>query len=249
MKIDLRFIRDEIRELSSAFVDLFFPRLCPVCGTSLLPFEKIMCMKCQIKIPLLAREPRAYAKIEGKITTGVGNLKSCTAMFLYSRDLPYYKLIHEAKYYSRPHIARELAAQHTRTLIKSGYFDTIHAIMPVPLHFLKEYQRGYNQAEAIARGVQDVTNLPIVYNLAARRMHSTQTKKSHEQRIENAKGQFKVNRPEQLIGKHILLVDDVITTGATISSAIGTLCDEIPNINISVMALASTPTKDPRNRL
>ena len=111
---------------------------------------------------------------------------------------------------------------------------------PIPLHFIKHLRRTYNQSEEIARGISDVTGLPIIDNLKAARYHATQTRKSAAERKINASGSFKVTRKEEIEGLHILIVDDVITTGATMLDAMETLKTAVPTVTLSVFSLALT---------
>ncbi|MDE5692714.1 MAG: ComF family protein, partial [Duncaniella sp.] len=123
-------------------------------------------------------------------------------------------------------------------LVTAGFFDDIDVLIPVPLHFTKLWMRGYNQSHEIARGLSDVTGLPIGDNLIASRPHSTQTRKNASQRRANSIGTFRVTSPEELDSLHILVVDDVITTGSTILSALETIHSSIPSARLSVYSLA-----------
>jgi len=152
-------------------------------------------------------------------------------------------LIHDTKYNRRPIVGRKLARIHARELVKSGFFDDIDLLIPIPLHFTKLWRRGYNQSYEIARGLSDVTGLPIGDNLIATRPHPTQTHKNASQRRANSIGTFRVKHPDELESLHILVVDDVITTGSTILAGLETLHTASPTTRLSAYSLALTKFK------
>lgn len=123
-------------------------------------------------------------------------------------------------------------------LLPTGFFEDVDVVIPVPLHPRKQRARGYNQSEWIARGVFQVTGIPVDTSSVIREKHTnTQTRKSIYERWENVEGIFKLRHPERLVGKHILIVDDVLTTGAT-TTACADVFREIGGIRISVLTLA-----------
>ena len=218
---------------------LLFPVTCEACGRPLVEGEKVMCLDCLVKMPRvnahlddghpLARRLAAAAKI-----------KKVASMFVYVRDTAYARVIQRAKYNSRPEIDRELASMFAAELKPQGFFEGIDMIIPVPMHITKQLRRGYNQAVEIARGVSDVTGIAVADNLIASRPHDTQTHKNAAERLLNARGIYSVAYPEEVTGKHVLLVDDVITTGATLIACADALRAAARQVTVSVLTLAAT---------
>lgn len=162
------------------------------------------------------------------------------AMFWYYRDTPYAHLIHHAKYDGRPRIGRILARRYAVKLRADGFFDGIDAIIPIPLSPLKMLRRGYNQSDAIARGLSDISGINIIDGLKSTRYRATQTRRNAYARWLNARNGFKPVT-ERLQGvSHVLIVDDVLTTGATILAAAEAIHSFNPAISISVFTLAAS---------
>lgn len=147
-------------------------------------------------------------------------------------------LVHRFKYMRQPEIAYELGLKAAQEGIKTDFFDGIDVIIPVPLHRWRLRQRGYNQSEYIARALSEVTKVPMATSyLVRKRDNPQQAMKSSEEREENVRDLFKVRYPEELFRKHILLVDDVVTTGSTVRSCMEAL-KECLGCSISVFSLA-----------
>ncbi len=233
-------ILQRLLEAGNDLTDLLFPRLCAVCGTSLLHGEKIMCLGCRISLPVTNQYRRQPNNIHDRLISLHTPVRKASSYFYYNRENPYAKLIHDTKYHGRPHIGRTLAAEHAKELLAAGFFDGIDALQPIPIHFIKRIKRKYNQSEEIAKGVSEVTGLPIIDCLRAATYHSTQTRKNAEERQKNASGAFRVTNPSGLQGKHILLIDDVITTGSTMTEAMETIMRANNSVELSVLSLALT---------
>ncbi len=231
---------DTLRETGHSLINVLIPRLCAVCGTSLVGGEDVMCLRCRVSLPVTNQYLRQPNDIHDRLISLRAPIEKATSYIYYHRENPYAKLIHDTKYRGRYNIGRKLATEHTKQLISSGFFDGIDYLLPIPIHFLKYLKRTYNQSEKIALGISDVTGIPLSYNLRSARYHSTQTRKSASDRKINAKASFKVESPSSLTGKHVLIIDDVITTGATMLEAMETLKAECPTVKISVFSLALT---------
>lgn len=171
---------------------------------------------------------------------GIVPYERASGHFFYSRDSQFAGLIHDMKYRRFVGVAEYLGHLVASELLISGFFSDIDLIVPVPMHFMKKARRGYNQSEAIARGIAGVTGLGVSRQLKAVRSHRSQTYMTLDQRIANTSGIFKVNRPELLRGRHLLLVDDVCTTGATLTAASETLLREVADCRISMLTLGVT---------
>ncbi len=170
------------------------------------------------------------------------------AVGAYARQLPQTVQAHhilataqrasaQAKYSSRPVVARKIARRFARELSLDGFFDGIDMIVPVPLHRWKLMRRGYNQSDYIARGIADVTGIEVSHSLVASRGHATQTARNSYQRWVNAGSVYELRDGASVAGRHVLLVDDVITTGATLLACCEAIHRVEPSARLSVLAL------------
>ncbi len=220
------------------FLNLLFPRLCPACENVLLKNEGLMCTACTFGLPrtrFRSYRDNAVARLfQGRVT-----IENATAYFHYQKGSRYRKLIHDLKYKGRKDIGRELGRIMGLELLDSPYAG-VNLILPVPLHPARLRQRGYNQCDSIAEGLSRSLGIPHCDNLLVRsRQSGPQTGKSRYQRRENAEPGFGVKMPPGLENMHILLVDDVVTTGATLG-ACATAVLNVPGTRVSVAALAYT---------
>ncbi|MCI9284722.1 MAG: ComF family protein [Muribaculaceae bacterium] len=225
---------------SSSLVSMFIPDTCTVCGRTLVEGEEIMCLGCLHGLPRTYGTPPGQNEILDRLISLRAPVERATSLFQYHKENPYSRLILDCKYHARPVIGRRLAAMHAREMTGIGFFDGIDCVVPVPIHFFKRMKRGYNQTHGIAHGISDVTGIPVAYNLRAARYHTSQTRRNSRERQRNAIGSFYVNRPSELDGMHILIVDDVITTGATLHEAAETIRRANQTVRLSVFSLALT---------
>ncbi len=215
---------------------MVFPAVCEVCGEPLIDGEELLCLNCRHNIPRVNAHVDETSEIHRRLAQPGIPIERTASFFYYFRDNPYARLIQAAKYSDRPNIDAALGRMFAAELARAGFFDGIDALQPVPLHWWKKFRRGYNQAEMICRGISEIARLPIADNLRAAR-HSTQTRKNALQRQANVAGTMSVARPGEIAGKHILLVDDVITTGATLLATAQTILRNAPGAKISVLSL------------
>jgi ComF family protein len=160
------------------------------------------------------------------------------SFFYFRKGSRYRKLLHMLKYQGREDIGVFLGRQFGLELKNSELYKPITAIIPVPLHPKRFKERGYNQAEAIGRGLSEAMGVPVATDVLLRNVYTqTQTKKSRMERMQNIAGAFTVNNPEKIESGHVLLVDDVITTGATLETCVQTLTDSV-DVKVSVVSLA-----------
>ncbi len=196
---------------------IFFPVCCHVCRKPLVEGEQLLCLDCMTKIPLTGFDRIPYDNpLHYRCVDLDCKIDKAVSFFYYKNESAYSRMIRDAKYYGRPQINRTLGRIFATHLRATGFFDDIDLIIPVPVHWARRLMRGYNQTEYIARGISEATGIPVVGNLIASRYHRSQTSRKATERREALRDNFKVIRADQLTGKHILLVDDVITTGATI---------------------------------
>ena len=217
--------------------ELFFPRHCAVCGCKLQRSEKHLCLRCLQTMPRthyhLQPDNPMEKNLWGKLPLG-----RATALFFYLRENPYVNLLYELKYYGNSKLGVYMGRYVAIHLKDSDFFQGVQLIVPVPLHPDKLRKRGYNQSAKLAEGISQVTGIPVATNVLIRQKFTdTQTRKSRFERWVNVSDIFACIAPSELEGKHILLVDDVMTTGATIVSCADALAG-IPGLRISVLTLA-----------
>ncbi len=218
---------------------LVWQRTCAVCGNTLVDGEDTLCLRCMSRLPLTGFHRFDFNTIHRRLAADV-RIERAGAMIHYHRKGVYSGLIRRGKYEGRPELLRALASLYATQLLDDGFFDGIDIILPVPMHRVKKFLRGYNQSEVIAKTVSARTGIPIGDNLVARRSHKTQTRRGAFDRSHNVSSVFAVSHPEELCGLHILLVDDVITSGATLHACAKTLTDTLSgNLRLSILTLAS----------
>jgi ComF family protein len=221
------------------FISLIFPNICACCGNSLWKHEEIICTFCDFHLP----RTNYHLELENPVSKffwGRARIESATAYCYFNKGNKVQRLVHLLKYKGRKDIGIYIGEKQGHLLKDSPFFSTVEVILPVPSHKKKRIQRGYNQSEQFAIGLGKAMQVPVnPYVLSRTRYTETQTRKSRFKRWENVSGMFALEEPVLLEGKHILLVDDVITTGATLESCVSVL-SAIPGIRISIAAIAVT---------
>ena len=218
-------------------VNLFYPRVCAACGNLLMSKEETVCLSCRYLLPKTLYEKNADNPL-AQMFYGQIDFHAVTAEFFFSKTGKVQHLLHQLKYEGNKDAGFFLGQQLGESIKETELFQRIDYIIPIPLHPKKEHIRGYNQSHVIAQGVEDVTEIPIMKDCLYRKVFtSTQTKKSREERWNNVKDIFDIKNGERLKGQHVLLIDDVLTTGATLMAA-GKTLSQIPDIKISVATAA-----------
>lgn len=218
--------------------ELLFPRLCVCCGDKLIEQEQWICLHCLHHIPrtnfhLEAENPVA------RLFYGRVKIEFATSFFYFSKGSSYQSLIHNLKYKGMKELGAEMGKHFGIDLQQSDDFSTIDLICPVPLHPKKEKKRGYNQSWWIASGMAAQMNIPLSDdNLKRVTFTDTQTRKNRFERWQNVEGIFELTNPEAYAGKHILLVDDVVTTGATIEACAQAILSKT-DARVSIATLAT----------
>ena len=216
---------------------LFYPHVCAGCGSDLLRANNFLCLKCIHELPHTNFASFAGNPIE-KYFWGRLPLMAAHSEFFFTKDSLIQHLVHQLKYRNNKKIGFYLGELTGKTLKKSSRFDHIDALIPIPLFADKEQQRGYNQAALICHGMASVMNLPVITgNIIRQKITESQTRKHRAERWENVQGSFKATDQSALAGKHILLVDDVVTTGATLE-ACGKVILQAGKVNLSIATLA-----------
>jgi ComF family protein len=224
-------------DLWDDFISLLFPRLCYACGNHLMRNEILICTECYVVIPRTNYHLEENNPV-AQLFWGRCLIEKAAAFSYFNKGSRIRNLIHNLKYKGIKEIGFELGKIYGLSLASSGFIKDIDVIIPVPLHPSKERSRGFNQSEIISLGIADASTLPLDINALKRvTMSATQTKRSRFERWTNVEGIFRVTDPQAIMGKHILLVDDVITTGSTIESCTNELL-KIEGVKVSVVALA-----------
>jgi ComF family protein len=227
----------QLKNIFSSTMHLFYPHVCTGCGSDLLEKDNLLCLSCLHNLPHTNFASLQNNPVE-KDFWGRINLDAAYSQFYFSKAFLIQHLIHQLKYKSDTKIGFYLGEIMGKTMLKSGRFSSLDGLIPLPLFASKEHKRGYNQATVICNGISSVMNIPVLNN-AVIRQHATetQTRKHRTERWENVKDSFKVAKPAELSGKRLLLVDDVVTTGATLE-ACGNVILSSTDAKLSIATLA-----------
>jgi ComF family protein len=221
----------------SPLVHFFYPHTCPGCGSDIIEKQNFLCLECTTNLPHTGFALHADNPVE-KIFWGRIMVVAAMSEFYFSKDSIIQNLIHEFKYKGNRKAGLFLGNMIGDSLLNSNRFSNIDALVPLPLFSIREFKRGYNQSSLLCAGINEVLGLPLILKNVIRIVHTgTQTKKGRIQRWENVEKSFHVVQPEALQGKHILLVDDVITTGATLE-ACGAEILKVADTSLSIATLA-----------
>ena len=217
--------------------EFFFPRYCVVCGKRLLLGEEHLCLDCLCALPRIRFQNQEKNEI-AKLLWGKMPIERASAFLYYSKGGDVRELLFQLKYYGNQKIGYFMGRCMAKELISTGFFDGIEGIIPVPLHDRKRKSRGYNQSELLAEGISSIVQIPLFKNVLRRKQYTeTQTHKSNYERWSNVMDVFEGVSLERLSFKHVLLVDDVLTTGATLVACADAF-KGVEGIRISVLTLA-----------
>ncbi len=224
-------------QLCEHFFSLFFPRLCLACQQQAPPSEHFICIRCQFFLPKtnfhLEPENSFTEKFWGRV-----KLQAGAALYHFTKGGRTQALIHQLKYKGKTKLGYKLGELYGRHLLQSPVFSTVDLIVPVPLHPKKKRLRGFNQSELIVHGLSDTMQKPWTSDILIRKeMTATQTQKNRMDRFENVRQAFHLVDQAAIRGKHILLVDDVLTTGATLE-ACALVLQEANDVKISMVTIA-----------
>jgi ComF family protein len=229
-------------QLQSSFNDLlhlFFPHICAGCGTDVLDQQQMLCLHCLNNLPATNFFAQPNNPVE-QVFYGRIPVENAAAGYFFTKESLLQNLIIQLKYRGNKDIGFYLGRLLGHYLINSSRFSTVHALVPLPLNQRREKKRGYNQATALCNGMASVWNKPVINKNVIRKVYTeTQTHKGRISRWENMDGIFAVKDAAELENKHILLVDDVVTTGATLE-ACGSEILKINGTTLSIATLAYT---------
>lgn len=221
------------------FTHLLFPHHCTGCGSDLVEANQYICHQCYTALPETHFAPYRNNPIE-KIFYGRIDVQEAMAAYYFSKKSVLQQLIHTLKYRNNTETGLQLGRWMGELLKSSGRFQHLDALIPLPLFPDKEKKRGYNQATILCNGVSEILNVPVINNFVLRKRYTdTQTKKGRNDRWINVEGSFELNPHYTSKPGHVLLIDDVITTGATLEACGSAIVESGIQLSIAVLAQAS----------
>lgn len=225
-----------LAEYFNGFISLIYPNICILCRRQLIANEQHICSICLFNIPKTEFENTPGNNVE-KLFWGRAKIDRASSYFFYQKENNSQKVIHQIKYKCNKELGHYLGKKYGTTLKDIDWIKQADYLLPVPLHRKKLKSRGYNQAEIIANGISETTEIPVNSNQLYRTAHSdSQTRKGRYHRWKNVSGIFGVRDPKLLTNKTVIIVDDVVTTGATIEACTLHL-EKIPGITIHTLSL------------
>jgi ComF family protein len=218
-------------------MDIIYPDLCLACSQPLQKHERILCLRCQLELPKTdyAEFPEnpVAKKFWGKVPVA-----NAMALYHFHKSSRIQNLMHALKYKGRQDVGIKLGNLLGFQLFKNDLFNSVDYITSVPLHREKEIKRGYNQANLIGEGLSEILEIPFASSILRKtKFTDSQTKKNRIQRWENVKEIFQLEEENTIKGKHILLIDDVITTGSTLEACTAELI-KADGVRVSIAAVA-----------
>lgn len=226
----------------SRLIDLIAPRACSVCGRRLSISEQIFCSKCNLHLPRTNYSQNPYENEMARLFWIQLPIERAAAMIFYQPHSQSGGFIYDLKYRNHPEIGETVGKMMAEEMTVDRFFEDVDMLIPVPLARKRQRQRGYNQSLEIAKGISEVTHIPIANDVVIRKSFTgSQTKKDRWARQENVEGAFELRNGQRISGKHVLIVDDIVTTGATIL-ACGKELMKAGNIKVSVISIGFTKT-------
>lgn len=232
-------MHQQIKNLLQDFSQLFFPHICAGCGTDALGSSNVICIRCVDALPLTHFEKQPSNPVE-KIFWGRLPLQNATSLCYFTKRSLIQQLLHQLKYNGNKDVGYLLGNILGKQMLASGRYNDVDVLIPLPLFASRLKKRGYNQSAIICEGISDAMNIRVLPS-ALKRLTATETQ-THKNRIErwqNMEGRFMVDDMPSIAGKHVLLVDDIITTGATLE-ACGLALLDCEKTRLSIATLAYT---------
>jgi ComF family protein len=229
-----------LKEIKDSFLQVVFPHVCDGCGSDLLNIESRLCLRCFASLPETNFEEHSGNPVE-KMFWGRMPIVNGTAQYYFTKESLMQQLMHRFKYKGNKELGLQLGRMMGTALKLSNRFSKVDALIPLPLFPSKEKRRGFNQATVLCEGMAEILNLPVLLHVITRPQHTeTQTKKGRIERWRNIEGKFQLKESGSIQDKHLLLVDDVVTTGATLEACGNELLlAENVKLSIATLCLAS----------
>lgn len=226
-----------MNSIPGKIIDLIVPRACGICGGRLSVAEDVICGRCNLHLPRTYYSSDAYDNEMARLFWKLLPIERAAALFYYESHSPVSNIVYSMKYGGHPEMCETMGEITAAEFSNNGFFAGIDMIVPIPLAAKRLRERGYNQSVMIARGVSRITGLPVADNAVIRTVFKeSQTNKDRWMRQENVKGVFMLKDAAAIRGRHILIIDDIVTTGATITSCGGELV-KAGDVKISVLSL------------
>lgn len=218
-------------------LNLIAPKACAVCGLRMAPGEEILCGSCNLKLPRTQFWTNPYENEMAQCFWGRIPIERCAAWIYHQGSSWEAQMVYALKYRGHREFGAFLGQMMAEEMLPYGFFDGIDALVPVPLARTRLRERGYNQSEEIAKGVREVTRLPLwAKGVKRTSFTSSQTQKDRWERIDNVEGKFRLTSQEQVRNRHLLLIDDICTTGATLIACANALQEGGP-VKFSILTL------------
>ncbi|MFN2439492.1 MAG: ComF family protein [Chitinophagaceae bacterium] len=207
-----------VEQIKESLLHLIFPHVCEGCGSDIIDSNQMLCLRCLSSLPQTNFHLYGNNPIE-KLFWGRLPVTYATAQYYFTKESMMQHLIQQFKYRANMELGLYLGKLIGNSLIQSNRFLLIDALVPLPLHEAKERKRGFNQATILCNGIAEVMGKPILKDVVIRNTQTeSQTKKNRVERWQNMDNRFELTNETQLANKHILLIDDVVTTGATLEA-------------------------------
>lgn len=225
------------KDILAGFWSLLYPHLCLICDKTNLPRKESICLTCSYQLAktndFLAKENPFTERFWGRL-----QIESGASFYHFVKGGLTQQLLHQLKYKGKKELGRYIGQLFGANLNSSIHFKEIDLIIPVPLHLKKQHIRGYNQSTSFAKGLSETLGIPYREKILIRTQYaSSQTQKNRMERFESMQAAFQVTQPNSIANRHLLLVDDVLTTGATLE-ACGTCLLKVPGTRLSMATIA-----------
>lgn len=221
-------------------LDFVAPRSCVVCHRRLAPETEVLCPSCQLRLPRTNFHLSPKDNMMARLFWGIIPVENVAALCYYAPGSEMARLVYDMKYHDRPDIGEALGRMMASEFMASGFFDGIDCLVPLPLARKRERQRGYNQSRQLAIGVSEVSGVPVSDDMVCRTAFAkSQTQLGRRERQENVENVFQLREGSDFRGRHVLLIDDIVTTGATVVACARELL-KVEGVRISILAFGLT---------